>query len=271
MQASIVIVVHNHLPYLRGCIRRLLAHTTDHELIVVDNGSGPETLQFVRDLEERGVSSHTIINGENLGYAVGCNQGARLASCRWIVFLHTDCFVTPGWLGLLLGEAGRVRDGFRIGAVVPMTNYANEEFPVYCGRLRSRFVEYKLPNKSCPAEDDVERVLSQTYPDGLDKFAASIGWRAPLVYCTDISSFCTAFAKEVFDECGLFDEGYAARGYEDKDMHRRMQDCGWEAWSAQNCFVHHFGNITSDGDGFCFPEIMSRNRERFQRVWLTGQ
>ena len=34
------------------------------------------------------------------------------------------------------------------------------------------------------------------------------------------------------------------------------------------CFVHHFGNITSDGDGFCFPEIMSQNRERFQRVWM---
>jgi len=268
--ASIVVVVHNHLPYLRGCIRRVTAHTPECELIVVDNGSNSDTVQFVKELEEHGVAAHTVINGDNLGYAAACNQGIRLASCPCVVLLHTDCFVTPGWLPRLTRHLER-RDGFRMGAVVPVTNYANEVFPVYDPKLCERFVEYKLPNKSSPDEDEIESVLRHTYPQGLDEFAASIEWRTPLVYSTEISSFCTAFSRDVFDECGFFDEAYAFRGYEDADLCMRMRERNFEVWSARDCFVHHFGNITSDGEGFCFPDLMQLNKDRFERVWAASQ
>lgn len=267
MRASIIIVTHNHPAYFRGCVRRVVAHTSEYELIVVDNGSSPEAAQLVKEVEERGTASHVVVNGENLGYAAGCNQGIRLASCPWVVLLHTDCFVTPRWLDRLLGHVERHADDFRIGAVVPVTNYANENFPVYDEVLRQAFVEFKLPNKSNPTDDDIDGVLRRTYPESLDAYASSVRCRTPLVYSNEISSFCTAFSTRVFDECGFFDEGYSMRGYEDRDMYMRMQDCGFETWSARNCFVHHFGNITSDGAGFCFPELMDANRERFERVW----
>jgi len=270
MLASVIVVAHGHLPYLRGCIRRLAAHTQEYELIVVDNGSDSETVRFIKGLEEQGVASRTVINSENLGYAAGCNQGIRLSSCQHVVLLHTDCFVTPDWL-LKLTRHFRHRDGFRMGAVVPVTNYANESFPVYDAELRDRFVEYKLPNKSDPDEDEVESVLNHTYPGGLDQFSGAIEWRTPLVYSTEISSFCTAFSRDVFDECGFFDEAYEFRGYEDMDFYMRMREAGFEVWSARDCFVHHFGNISSDGEGFCFPEVMRRNRERFERVWAPSR
>jgi GT2 family glycosyltransferase len=184
--------------------------------------------------------------------------------------VHSDCFVTPGWLPRLLSHFESSNKDIRIGAVVPMTNYANEGFAVYSQMLHDRFVEYKLPNKASPNESEIEAVVDRTYPSGLDAFAKGIRWRTPLVYSTDISSFCTAFSKEVFDECGMFDEAYTFRGYEDKDMRCRMERHGFEVWSAKNCFVHHFGNITSDGDGFCFPELMRRNRERFERTWMSA-
>jgi len=271
MQISIVLVVHNHLPYVRGCIRRLIAHTGDHELLVVDNHSDRETVAFLKELEERGVVRHLILNEDNLGYAVACNQAVRLAAHSWIVMLHTDCLVTSGWVARLAAHTAIASDNLRLGAVIPTTNYANEDFPIYDDALKRRFIEYKLPNKSQPTEDDIEIVLRHTYPDGLDSFAASIRWRTPLVYSVDISSFCTMFSKAMFDECGLFDEGYSLRGYEDKDMYMRMRDRGFEVWCAKDCFVHHFGNITSDGEGFCFPEIMGSNRARFERVWMADE
>ena len=53
MLASVIVVAHGHLPYLRGCIRRLAAHTQEYELIVVDNGSDSETVRFIKGLEEQ--------------------------------------------------------------------------------------------------------------------------------------------------------------------------------------------------------------------------
>jgi len=273
MRASVILVAHGHLPYVRWCVRRLEAHSnpSDYELLVIDNDSDMETTRFLRELEERKVARHVILNEENMGYAAACNQGIRMSTGQWLVFLHTDCFVTAGWLDKLLGHARHVQDGFRIGAIVPMTNYANEGFPIYDEELRNRFVEFKLPNKSNPTEDEIDAVLRHTYPSGLDAYAESIRWRTPLVYSTDISSFCTAFSRDIFDECGLFDESYPYRGYEDKDMHMRMLDRRFEVWSARDCFVHHFGNITSDGAGLCFPDVMHENKERFERVWASGR
>ncbi len=269
MLASVILVVHGHLPYVRRCVRHLEAHSdpVDYELLVIDNDRDLETTTCVRKLEERGVARHVVLNEDNVGYASGCNQGIRMAAGQWLVFLHTDCLVTAGWMDRLLGHTRHVQGGFRIGAIVPMTNYANEAFPIHDTDLRDKFIEFKLPNKSSPTEDEIDAVIRHTYPSGLDAYAESIRWRTPLVYSTDISSFCTAFSRDVFDECGFFDESYPYRGYEDKDMHMRMRDRGFEVWSARDCFVHHFGNITSDGDGFCFPDVMCNNKERFERVW----
>ena len=268
MKASIVLVTHNHLPYIKGCVRRLAAHTSpsSHELIVIDNSSDAETVRFIRGLEST-LATHVVFNDENRGYAAACNQGIHLSSAPLIVFLHTDCFVTPQWLEKLTGHrSDKWGDTFHIGAVMPVTNYANEEFVIYDLELRRRFMDYKLPNKSQPTEEEVEMVLRHTYPYGLERFSTSVKWRTPLVYSADISSFCAMFGREVFDECGLFDEKFPLRGYEDKDLYMRMKRHGFEVWIAQDCFVHHFGNITSDGD-FCFPDVMEVNKQMFDSVW----
>lgn len=270
MKISIVLVSHNHLPYLKGCVRRIIAHTSEYELIIIDNGSSDDTTAFIRDLEDSGVTRHVVFNSENTGYAAGCNQGIRLSTCPLIAFPHSDCFVTSGWSDRVVEHFEIQQDAFRIGVVIPVTNYANESFPIYDRELQRSFVEYKPSNKSHPTEDDIEMILGHTYsPDGLDVFASSIKWRTPLVYSVDISSFCTVFSSAVFDECGMFDELYSCRGYEDKDLYMRMQRHGFDAWLAQNCFVHHFGNVTSDGEGFCFPELMDENKGRFERVWTA--
>ena len=70
------------------------------EVIVVDNGDGgPEIaeaqrMSFVRVLRP----------GENLGFAGGCNLGARHATGTSLVFLNPDTVVAPGAIGALVAR-----------------------------------------------------------------------------------------------------------------------------------------------------------------------
>lgn len=99
VRTSIVIVAYESGSALTRCLKSLEREVDSGvEIIVVDNGdSGPEIekaqrLSFVRVLRP----------GENLGYAGGCNFGARHAAGTALVFLNPDTVVAPGSIGELV-------------------------------------------------------------------------------------------------------------------------------------------------------------------------
>ncbi|OPX39478.1 MAG: hypothetical protein B1H11_02960 [Desulfobacteraceae bacterium 4484_190.1] len=96
-KVSIIIPVFNQIKYTRQCLETLLANTPDdlYELIVVDNASTDGTKEFMKNLKTKVT---TITNVENLGFAKACNQGARAASGKYLVFLNNDIIPLPGWL-----------------------------------------------------------------------------------------------------------------------------------------------------------------------------
>lgn len=92
---SVVIVAYDS----GGALLRCLA-TVDrddegvHEVIVVDNGSGGEELEIAA----ASARVRVVAPGRNLGFAGGCNLGAREASGDVLVFLNPDTIVAPGAL-----------------------------------------------------------------------------------------------------------------------------------------------------------------------------
>ena len=67
-------------------------------MVVVDNGGGGPEIDAAAARE-----SVTVISpGRNLGFAGGCNEGARHASSDALVFLNPDTVVTPGALSGLV-------------------------------------------------------------------------------------------------------------------------------------------------------------------------
>ena len=71
------------------------------EIIVVDNASSDTTGDFLAQLS--GVVQ-IIRNPRNLGFAPACNQGARAARGRHLLFLNNDTIPQAGWLEPLLEE-----------------------------------------------------------------------------------------------------------------------------------------------------------------------
>jgi GT2 family glycosyltransferase len=103
MDYSIVIPVFNREDLTRNCLATLLptlAGAGDGEVIVVDNGSRPETAAVLAEFPW----ARVIRNEQNNGFAVACNQGARAATGRFIVHLNNDTVALDGWLAKLLAR-----------------------------------------------------------------------------------------------------------------------------------------------------------------------
>jgi GT2 family glycosyltransferase len=88
---SIVIVAHETGPALLRCLESLQGEDV-RDVVVVNNGSaGPE-------IEAAGLFDRvTVLSpGANVGFAAGCNFGARRVEGDVLVFLNPDTVVAPG-------------------------------------------------------------------------------------------------------------------------------------------------------------------------------
>ena len=90
-------------------------------LVVVDNGSGSEEVQYLRTASElRGFK--LIENGENLGIAEGLNRGvewARSQGYPWVLLLDQDSNITSGFVQEMFRTWQEQPDRERIGSVQP--------------------------------------------------------------------------------------------------------------------------------------------------------
>ena len=77
VQTSIVVVTFNNRAEIDACLRSLQAHSTDAEIIVVDNLSSDGTLDYV---QRQHPHVRAISANRNDGFGAGVNLGARMAS-----------------------------------------------------------------------------------------------------------------------------------------------------------------------------------------------
>ena len=83
---SIVIPVFNKFNFTRSCLNDLSKLPSNHEIIIIDNGSSDNT--------EKELKNNTNIvyrrNDVNLGFAKACNQGYQISSAPNVLFLNND-------------------------------------------------------------------------------------------------------------------------------------------------------------------------------------
>ncbi len=91
---SVVIPTLNEAGFIGNCIRSIRdAASANHvEIIVVDNGSGDETVAIAR----REGAIAVVVSGATI--AKQRNLGAAKAEGELLAFVDADCTVSPGWL-----------------------------------------------------------------------------------------------------------------------------------------------------------------------------
>lgn len=102
-RVSVVIVTYESGATLGACLAALAAQTfADYELIVVDNSPQDGA---ARAAAETDPDLRLIENAENRGFAAAVNQGAQVATGRWLALLNPDAYPDPDWLERLLAAA----------------------------------------------------------------------------------------------------------------------------------------------------------------------
>lgn len=131
VRLSVVVLSWNTRELLRACLRALEADSEPgrRELIVVDNASGDGSADMVA-LEFPHV--RLLRNTENLLYAEGNNQGARLATGEYLCLLNSDTAVRPGALEYLARFLDEHAD---YGAVAPRLVNADGSIQRACRRF----------------------------------------------------------------------------------------------------------------------------------------
>lgn len=97
MKYQIIIPNWNNGKLSAKCLETIGKHSSDYEVIFIDNASKEEDFQMA--YEELKKIPHILVrNTTNLGFVKAVNQGLSLANSPYIVLMNNDTEAVEGWL-----------------------------------------------------------------------------------------------------------------------------------------------------------------------------
>jgi GT2 family glycosyltransferase len=224
---DVIVCVHNALDDVRLCLASVAATLlTHHRVIIVDDGSEPETAAFLASFAA--ARPGTLLRRHEMaeGYTRAANAGLRMSDADVIVLLNSDTIVAGDWV-LKLADALYSMPG--IGIVGPLSN-AGAMQSVPSNQNRNGLTAI---NPLAPGED----VAS------MDRRCEAWTRGAALPLGDIINGFCYAIRRAVIERIGLFDEVTFPKGYgEEDDFSLRAADAGFLLAVATHTFVFHAKN-----------------------------
>jgi len=123
---TITFACYNQVEYTRQCIDSMVKQGDDlNRLVVVDNGSTDDTLDYLQSLSLGGL----ILNAANLGCGVAWNQGALALQSEWTIIMNNDVLVSPGWIENLIGAAEQ--NNLKVISPALIEGELNYDFPSF--------------------------------------------------------------------------------------------------------------------------------------------
>jgi len=218
-RCAIVILNLNGRHHLKPCFEtlRALDYPGDrYEVVLIDNASTDGSREELRR-EHSWV--RLIENERNVGFSVGCNQGAKAASgAEVLVFLNNDMRVEPAWLRELVSPL--VRDECQ-ATTAKMLSWDGKRINSVGGGMNFHGI-------------GIQRGLDEV-PGPEHEWA-----RKSLFACGG----AMAMRRDLFEETGGFDEEFFAY-YEDVDLGWRTWILGHEVWYVPGAVCYHHHSSTS--------------------------
>ncbi len=240
---SIIIPTWNRVELTRQCLTALASNTTNtsFEVIIVDNGSTDGTQEFLPTL---GGDVQLILNKENLGFAKACNQGARAARGKYLVFLNNDTIPQLGWLSSLVSE---VDAHLEVGIVGSKLLYPDGTIQ-HAGVVRD--CQHFLPYH-------IYKSFAHSHPAVNQRREFQI-----------VTAACLLIRRSLFEEVGGFDEEYV-NGFEDADLCLKVRERGYMVVYQPRSIVVH---LESQTRGRKSHEDINATRflERWGAQWWAG-
>lgn len=251
---SIIALSYNQLEYTKSFVESVVKYTTvPFKLILVDNASNNETVEFLNSLSATDKRIKTIFNSTNKGFPKGVNQGINLAIGKYVLIANNDIVVTRGWMERMIEVAESKSE---IGLVGPISNSVS-------GVQLDKAAKY----------DSIVQ---------MHKYAKQIQKKNhnKIVEFPRVAFLCTLIKKEVIEKIGGLDERFSPGNFEDDDFCLRAQVAGYKTVIAHDVFIHHYGSKSFKANGIDeYAKRLEHNKQVFidkwgadpEEIWLKGK
>lgn len=209
---SIIMVVRNSYEQTANCIVSAAYNTkASIEVVVFDNASTDDN----RNLPSINSQLKYLRAEENLGFTIGVNRAAKVATGRMILLLNNDCELTPGAIDIALKTLEADRSIGAIGAKIVRMH----------GRL----------------QEGGSLVWRDGTCLGYGRDTDPIDGQVSFIQNVDFCSGCfLAIMRSVWEGMGGFDEAYAPAYYEETDFCLRVWESGRRVVYDPRIVVWHF-------------------------------
>lgn len=239
---SIVIPVFNQIHYTYACLVSILEYTADvtYEVIIADDVSSDATAELSQFTENLVICR----NETNQGFLRNCNQAARAARGRYVMFLNNDTQVTPGWLSSLV----RLIDSDRsIGMVGSKLVYPDGRLQEAGGIIWSDGSGWNYGRLDDPEKPEYNYVKDVDY----------------------ISGAAILLPLDLWKQIGGFDERFAPAYCEDSDLAFEVRKAGYRVVYQPLSRVIHYEGISNgtDVEGTGLKRYQVENSRKLKEKW----
>jgi glycosyltransferase involved in cell wall biosynthesis len=256
LPSSVTVATVTHIPILSGyweksldvlkiCISSLHAHTTPpFDLMVFDNGSAPQVIDYLLDLRKAGSLQHLILSSDNVGKLRALEFLLAAARSEYIAYTDSDVYFYSGWLE----EEMRVVKAFpNVGMVSGVPTVQN--FGQYT-KSTLRFAE---------ADSEINLERGRMIPDDwIQDYARSVGF-TPEEFLRHhknleqvrlsrrgVNAYATATHMQFLAPVAVLKTILPLPlnpGQGDSVLDEALDDKGYLRLSVDGVFVHHLGNF----------------------------
>jgi len=219
---SIIVVNLNGRGLLADCLDALKGQEYPEdrvEIVLVDNGSTDDSVDFVRYAYPR---VRVVEAGQNLGFAGGNNLGARHATGDYLALINNDARADPGWLRAMVDAIGGRPD---VGCAASKMLDQDGETIDFVGTALNLYGRAFQIDEGIP-------VVPGFYDAPRELLAPCGG--------------AMMIRRDVFWQVGGFDEDYVAY-FEDVDLGWRLWLCGFKVLFVPASVVYHRQHQTGQG------------------------
>ncbi|WP_022760456.1 glycosyltransferase [Butyrivibrio sp. AD3002] len=238
---SIIIPVYNQFNFTYNCLYSIKKNSGNisYEIIIADDVSTDNTV----NLAEKVKNINIIRNQENLRFLKNCNNAAKQARGKYILFLNNDTQVMKNWLAPLVKL---LEEDDKIGLVGSKLIYPTGELQEAGGIVWRDASAWNYGNGQNPERAEYNYVKETDFISG--------------------ASICTR--KTLWQELGGFDELLAPAYYEDVDYAFSVRKAGFKVVYQPLSVVAHFegkSNGTDTSTGLKAYQVT--NQGKFYEKW----
>ncbi len=251
---SIIALSYNQIKYTKEFIQSVFEFTTiPFELIIIDNNSDSETVEYLKEIDKSKENTRVIFNQKNFGFPKGINQAIKEARGKYLLIANNDIVVTKGWFERIAEVA---ESDNKIGIVGPISNYVS-------GMQFDKNARYSN--------------LKQMHEYVVNIRVKNLG---KTLHFPRITFLCALIKREVIEKIGGLDERFSPGNFEDDDFCLRAQIAGFKTVIAQDVFIHHYGSKSFTAEGMeKYKTRLEINQKIFinkwgatpEEIWLKGK